>query len=459
MPKPVWTVSQIAAHLIRPGIAWSTQSPVSYAFYGAPAPHLGQSWPNFSPFSAEQRHALAWVFQLVSDVADISFTQVPDNGQAPGPANSRIGFYNVNGSTVPFWGAATNYSIETLPERDRIWGDDVVVNLFRANVQGGWTPGESNPRKLMHEALHAVGIAHPGAYNGDSAPDYENGAEYEQDSNQYTVMSYWAASNTGAVHQIGGTTWWGATPLLHDIAALQLLYGANMATRTGDTVYGFNSTAGRPSFDLSLSQVRVFSIWDAGGRDTLDLSGFSTHSRIDLAEGAFSDAAGLTKNISIAHGAVIENARGGAGDDILAGNKAANRLEGGDGADSLAGGHGTDSLMGGAGADVFVFSSLGDSQSYAHRSDGKKYTPDTVADFQSGADRIDLSGIDAVWGTAANEAFTWIGAAAFSGHAGELRAVQGPDRVQVFADVDGNGTADFHLVVMSATIAASDFML
>jgi serralysin len=454
MPKPVWTVEQIAAHLTRDRLAWSAQSPINYAFYAAPAPHLG-SWPNFSPFSAEERQALARNFQLISDIAPLTFAEVPDNGQTPGPANPRIGFFNVNGSTVPFWGAATNFSLETSPDPDRMWGVDVVVNLYRANVQGGWSPGESNPRKLLHEAMHAIGISHPGDYNGDSALNYENEAEYEQDSHQYTVMSYWTADNTGAFH---GPTFFASTPLLHDIAALQHLYGANMTTRTGDTVYGFNSTADRAAYDLSVPTVRVFSIWDAGGRDTLDLSGFLTPSRIDLAEGAFSDAGGLIKNISIAHGAVIENARGGTGDDKLSGNSAANRLEGGSGADRLGGGPGVDSLIGGSGGDVFVFSSLGDSQSYAHRSDGKKKAPDMLADFQSGVDRIDLSGIDAVWGTAANEAFIFVGAAAFSGQAGELRIVQGPDRVQVFADVDGNGIADFHLIVMSTTIAAADFI-
>ena len=455
MPKPVWTTEQIAAHLIRDQLAWSTQAAVSYAFYGAPAAHLGNP-PNFSPFSAAQRQALATVFELIADVARITFAEVPDNGQTPGPANPRIGFHNVNASSVPFWGAATNFSLETSPEPDRIWGVDVVVNLYRANVQGGWSPGESNPRKLMHEALHAVGLSHPGDYNGDSALNYENEAEYEQDSHQYTVMSYWTANNTGALH---GTTHFASTPLLHDVAALQLLYGANMETRTSDTVYGFNSTAGRSAYDLTLPTVRVFSIWDAGGRDTLDLSGFSLPSRIDLAEGAFSDAGGLTKNISIAHGAVIEDAKGGPGADSLTGNKAANRLDGGGGADSIGGGRGVDRLSGGDGGDIFVFSSLGDSEGYAHRSDGKKKAPDMLADFKSGEDRIDLSGFDAVWGTTANEAFTYIGAAAFSGSAGQLRIVQGPDRVHVFADVDGNAVADFHIVVMSTTIAGGDFIL
>jgi len=457
MPKPVWTVDQIAAHLTRKGAVWQTDSPIPYAYYTGPAPHLA-SPPNFSIFSADQRQALARIFQLVSDVANISFVEVPDNGEKPGGGNSRIGFYNANSSSLPFWGAASNY-IDTVPAQDLILGADVIVNLQRANVQGNWTPGESNPRKLMHEALHAVGLSHPGDYNGDSALSYENNAEYEQDSNQYTVMSYWSAADTGAVHTGGGKGFWAAAPLLHDIAALQRIYGANMTTRTDDTVYGFNSTAGRPAFDLTLPNVRVFSIWDAGGRDTLDLSGFDTASRIDLGDGAFSDAGGLTKNISIAHGAVIENARGGAGNDSLAGNKAANRLEGGGGADSLAGGRGTDSLTGGSGGDIFVFSALADSNGYARRSDGKKYAPDTLTDFTSGEDRIDLSGIDAIWGTAANEAFTFIGAAAFSGQAGELRIVQAVDRIHVLADVDGNQIADFHLIVMASTVAAGDFIL
>jgi len=457
MPKPVWTIDQIAVQLTRHRLAWSADSPISYAYYTAPAAHLN-SPQNFSTFSAAQRQALSTVFQLISDVANVTFAEVPDNGQTPGPANSRIGFFNVNGSTVPFWGAATNFSLQTAPDPDRIWGLDVVVNLYRANVQGGWSPGESNPRKLMHEAMHAIGLSHPGDYNGDSALSYENEAEYEQDSHQYTAMSYWTAAETGALHTIGGTSWFAATPLLHDVAALQLLYGANMTTRTGDTVYGFNSTAGRASYDLNLPTVRVFSIWDAGGRDTLDLSGFATNSRIDLAEAAFSDAGGLTKNISIARGVVIEDAKGGAGNDSLTGNKAANRLEGGGGADSLAGGRGTDSLTGGSGGDVFVFSSLVDSHGYERRSDGKKYAPDMLTDFTSGQDRIDLSGIDAVWGTAANEAFTFIGAAAFSGTAGELRIVHGPDRVQVLADVDGNQVVDFQIIVMGTTIVAGDFI-
>ena len=458
MPKPVWSVEQIAAYLVRNRIAWPVGETVAYSFYTIPAAHLG-SVPNFSTFSPAQRQALAGIFDLIADIVPLNFHEVPDNGQDPGWANKRIGFYNLNSQTVPFWGAATNFDVAASGNPSPIYGADVIVNLWRANAQGNWGPGDSNTRKLMHEAMHTLGVSHPGDYNGDSALNYENEAEYMQDSTQYTVMSYWTAANTGAVHSIGGILYHAATPLIHDIAALQHLYGANMSTRTGDTVYGFNSTAGRPAYDIAVNKVPVFAIWDAGGRDTLDLSGFATPSRIDLNEGAFTDAAGLTSNISIAYGAVIENAKGGSGDDSIAGNAAANRLEGGGGADRIGGGRGVDSLVGGSGGDVFVFDSLGDSHSYQARSDGKKYVPDALTDFRSGEDRIDLSGIDAVWGTEANEAFTLVGAAAFTNRPGELRWEQAVDRIHVFADVDGNGTADFHIIVMADSIAASDFIL
>ena len=103
--------------------------------------------------------------------------------------------------------------------------------------------------------------------------------------------------------------------MAHDIAAIQSLYGVNMTTRTGDTVYGFNSNAGRAAFDFTQNTAPVIAIWDAGGIDTLDFSGWSSASRIDLEPGASSDGGGQTHNVQIAFGTLIENAIGGAGDD------------------------------------------------------------------------------------------------------------------------------------------------
>ena len=199
-------------------------------------------------------------------------------------------------------------------------------------------------RTALHEIMHAVGVSHPGDYDGRAT--YGADAEYEEDSGQYTVMSYFDETMTGADYGRSYST----NLMLHDIAALQAIYGANEATRTGDTVYGFGSTTDDAGWSLdSASDAIIAAIWDAGGRDVLDLSGYAADQRIDLRAEAFSDVGGLTGNLSIARGVVIEDAVGGAGDDVLTGNDASNVLAGGAGADHLIGGVGDDVLYGDSG--------------------------------------------------------------------------------------------------------------
>lgn len=203
----------------------------------------------------------------------------------------------------------------------------------------------------MHEVGHWVGLSHPSDYDsGKGVPiTYEADASYKEDSRLYTIMSYFAASDAGV-----GANWTVAsgTPMIHDIAAAQKLYGANMTTRTGDTVYGFNSNTGINTFSIANASVdRTFTIWDAGGNDTLDFSGYSDVQFISLAEATYSSTGGQSFNIGIARGVVIENAIGGFGVDTLLGNDAGNRLEGRGGNDIVNGYGGADVLLGGAGAD------------------------------------------------------------------------------------------------------------
>ena len=98
-------------------------------------------------------------------------------------------------------------------------------------------------------------------------------------------------------------------------------------------------------YDFTSNTNPVMSIWDAGGMDTLDLSGFSQSQVISLVEGAFSSVAGLIDNLSIAYGAVIENAVGGSENDTITGNASANTLDGGTGSDTLDGGAGNDRII------------------------------------------------------------------------------------------------------------------
>ena len=202
----------------------------------------------------------------------------------------------------------------------------------------------------MHEIGHSLGLSHPGTYNAGSGGTitYANSAEYSQDNRQYTIMSYFGGYAPGAGWQQDGTasSWlYSSTPMLHDVAAIQSIYGADMTTRAGDTTYGFHSNAGRDVFDFTIDKTPIVTVWDAGGTDTIDLSGYSASERIDLHAGAYSDIAGMLNNFAIAYNVTIENAIGGSGSDTFYGNDANNRLTGGAGNDTMDGGAGTDTAV------------------------------------------------------------------------------------------------------------------
>ena len=181
---------------------------------------------------------------------------------------------------------------------------------------------------VAHEVGHAVGLAHPGDYNAGVGVSitYANNAQFTQDSQQYTIMSYFDESNTTISY---GS--YADTLMLFDVYALQQQYGANTSTRSGDTVYGFNATESGSIFDFTSNSNPALSIWDGGGTDTLDVSGFAQDQIINLSAGSFSNIGGLTGNLSIAFGATIEHATGGSGNDTITGNDAGNVLIGGSG--------------------------------------------------------------------------------------------------------------------------------
>jgi serralysin len=88
---------------------------------------------------------------------------------------------------------------------------------------------------------------------------------------------------------------------------------------------------------------------------------------------------------------------------------------------------------------------------------------DRILDFDAAeGDRILLRKIDADISTSADDAFAFIGTAAFSGTAGELRAVatHGGAVQRIEGDVDGDGVAELTIdVVTEATATAGWFIL
>lgn len=133
--------------------------------------------------------------------------------------------------------------------------------------------------------------------------------------------------------------------------------------------------------------------------------------------------------------ALANELNGNSAGNMLSGLDGDDELDGFDGNDVLTGGVGRDTLSGGSGADEFVFNA-GD---IAGASWG---ATDQVTDFgHAQGDIIDLSGIDAISGGADN-AFTFIGTAAFTGTAGELRYVIVGTSTIAYGDTNGDGVAD-----------------
>jgi len=229
---------------------------------------------------------------------------------------------------------------------------------MRVNVSTGWlarygtTLDSYSFQTYMHEIGHALGLGHAGHYNGSASYGQDN--LYLNDVWSYTVMSYFdqADASFGSYRYVMG-------PSVADILAVQNLYGANTSFNAENTVYGRNATAGSLYDFASYTTVPAFGIYDTGGTDTLDASGYGVGQIINLNAEAFSSIGGLTNNIAIARNVIIEGAIGGDGGDSIIGNASNNMLMGNAGADTLIGGTGSDSLYGGAGNDMLIADGLG----------------------------------------------------------------------------------------------------
>ena len=216
---------------------------------------------------------------------------------------------------------------------------------------------------FVHEFGHEFGLNHPGLYNysgpGGVQINYLNNATWIYDRQQYSVMSYFDGID------VGETSRWSATgPLMADIEAVIRRFFSTVDAEgnrtyqtidlnTGDDVYGFNGTLDNFTLTASGMQHDIgFTIHDTGGNDTIDFSGSTAGTILDMRAGQFSSVNGHTNNVSIfaGHNAdgteyYIENGIGSGYADVIIGNDGANVIDGRAGADSMAGYGGDDTYF------------------------------------------------------------------------------------------------------------------
>jgi Ca2+-binding RTX toxin-like protein len=217
--------------------------------------------------------------------------------------------------------------------------------------------------------------------------------------------------------------------------------------------------------------VEVENVWGSGAQDlilangvTNELSGFDGndvmegrggHDRLDGGNGADS-LSGDDGNDVLFGAAGNDRLTGGTGRDVQSGGTGDDFLSGENGPDPLTGNQGLDTLRGGVGADSFIYNGVLDSPTGV-----VPLQQDVILDFtQADADIVDLGAIDAASGTPGNQAFTFIGTAAFGGVAGQLRFQTQDGVTSVLGDVDGNAIADIRIRLIGAIVlTAGDFVL
>lgn len=151
-------------------------------------------------------------------------------------------------------------------------------------------------------------------------------------------------------------------------------------------------------------------------------------------EGGNDSLSGGDGDDTIYAGAGNDTIDGGAGVEVISGGLGNDLISGGAGNDTIQGDAGADTLSGGAGMDIFIFgpSDLG--------------SVDRITDFSSAdKDKVSLGAIDANTLKAGDQAFSYIGSAAFHNVAGELRFEVVNGSGALLGDTNGDGVADIKI--------------
>lgn len=218
-----------------------------------------------------------------------------------------------------------------------------------------------------------------------------------------------------------------------------------MAGGAGNDVYFVDNTG-----DQVFETTSTTTATDAGGTDTVNSSisfdlgataGVSFVEKLNLIGSKAIDGTGNTLGNVIVGNQAANRIDGAGGSDKLFGLAGNDTLIGGAGGDTLTGGAGKDRMSGGSGSDKFVFG-------WSDFSGSDATTADVITDFKVAQnDKIVL--VRPSQSNLPVPEFVYIGQDAFHGVAGEVRyEFLGDTKTLISGDTDGNGTADFAILLL-----------
>ena len=348
---------------------------------------------------------------------------------------------------------------------DRLFGGDGNDQIYTGTGSDYVNAGEGNDQIILRQSrvsdvLTIYGAGGNDAVSPGAGAEYVNGGAGDEDFVEFqqapSGVHVDLASGVGELGWAEGDRY----------VSIELAYGSAYDDVFAGTS-GVNFLAGRAGDDVLQGRGGGDYLYGEEGSDTVSYADSAAGVTVNLNTGLASggDATGDTINSCervigtafhdfLAAAAAGSDLLGGGANDTLVGNDGNDRLYGSAGNDLLAGARGADLLVGGAGQDFFLFRDVRDSTATA---DGR----DTIHDFSHAqADKVNLKDIDANTTVAGNQSFIFIGAAAFTHHAGELRYAAQNGNVFVYGDTNGDGAADLSIRLSNLTaIQAGDFTL
>ncbi|CAN7475237.1 hypothetical protein LJR219_003220 [Phenylobacterium sp. LjRoot219] len=348
-----FTAELAATSLRYQGLAWRGDV-ITYSI-----PRAGSTWPSYAPGSEPETDyatlspVQADAFRRVMSLYDeIIAPRIQDVDDLAGPGQIRVAISSLPSGA---WANLPPGNQQEMPWHGDVWFDtaDTDPNAFK---------------DLLHEVGHALGLKHPRDEPNPMPVEFQllRLSNMGGSAGDFGILAITVDRNGSEGTRVGART-----PMVGDIAALQATYGADSATRAGDTTYTWDP-----------SDPFLEAVYDAGGVDTYDLSTHVRRSLVDLTPGGYSSIGIWTRaeqeaffksaypdfnwvgwfhpddmlytyerNLGTAFSTTIENVLAGAGDDTVIGNAAGNLVSGAAGGDVIFGHGGGDSLSGGEGSD------------------------------------------------------------------------------------------------------------